>query len=159
MLQQPQEQPLPSPNHCTLDLFRVSVIHRTLTWTTGSLTCVCDHSYACLYTLGVLGTYINSSEPAQHFFDSEKNLEAFLMFLTGFEICSWNVKSDALPIEPSRHHPFCFCRGGGGGGGRGGGSGLGERKKKKCTDESASQSVSRTPRGQVKTRGRALHRF
>ena len=23
--------------------FRVSVIHRTLTWTTGSLTCVCDH--------------------------------------------------------------------------------------------------------------------
>ena len=30
--------------------FRVSVIHRTLTWTTGSLTCV--RSYACVYTRG-----------------------------------------------------------------------------------------------------------
>ena len=35
--------------------FRVSVIHRTLTWTTGSLMCVSDHSYACVYTR-VLGT-------------------------------------------------------------------------------------------------------
>ena len=30
--------------------FRVSVIHRTLIWTTGFLTCVRDHSYACEYT-------------------------------------------------------------------------------------------------------------
>ena len=30
--------------------FRVSVIHRTLTWTTGSLICV--RSYACVYTRG-----------------------------------------------------------------------------------------------------------
>ena len=30
--------------------FPVSVIHRTLTWTTGSLTCV--RSYACVYTWG-----------------------------------------------------------------------------------------------------------
>ena len=29
--------------------FRVSIIHRTLTWSTGSLTCVRDHSYACVY--------------------------------------------------------------------------------------------------------------
>ena len=29
---------------------RVSVIHRTLTWTTGYLTCVQDHFYACIYT-------------------------------------------------------------------------------------------------------------
>ena len=29
--------------------FRVSVIHQTLTWTTGILTCVRDHSYACIY--------------------------------------------------------------------------------------------------------------
>ena len=34
--------------------FHVSVIHQTLTWTTGSLTCV-HHSYACAYTWG-LGT-------------------------------------------------------------------------------------------------------
>ena len=32
------------------DSFRVFVIYRTLTWTTGSLMCVCDHSYACIYT-------------------------------------------------------------------------------------------------------------
>ena len=25
---------------------------KTLTWTTGSLMCVCDHSYACVYTQG-----------------------------------------------------------------------------------------------------------
>ena len=35
--------------------FRVSKIHRTLTWTTGSLTCVCYYSYASIYTRG-LGT-------------------------------------------------------------------------------------------------------
>ena len=43
-LQQPQEQRYP-----VLQVhdgsFRVSVIHRTETWTTGSLTCVRDHSY------------------------------------------------------------------------------------------------------------------
>ena len=32
---------------------RVSVIHRTLTWTTWRLTCVRDHSSACVYTRGV----------------------------------------------------------------------------------------------------------
>ena len=32
--------------------FRVSRIHRTLTWTTGSLMCLRDHSYACVYTRG-----------------------------------------------------------------------------------------------------------
>ena len=30
--------------------FCVSVIHGTMTWTTGSLTCVRDHSFACVYT-------------------------------------------------------------------------------------------------------------
>ena len=33
--------------------FCVSIIHQTLTWTAGSLTCVRDHSYACVYTSGV----------------------------------------------------------------------------------------------------------
>ena len=32
--------------------FRVSIIRRTLTRTTGSLTCVRDPSYACVYTRG-----------------------------------------------------------------------------------------------------------
>ena len=42
---------LPYPNwlKCMLDIFPVSIIHRTLTWTTGSITCVRDYSYACMY--------------------------------------------------------------------------------------------------------------
>ena len=48
--------------------FRISVIHRTLTWTTGSLTCVHDRSCACVYTRG-LGTLT----ACQHnIFDFEK---------------------------------------------------------------------------------------
>ena len=43
---------------------RVSVIHRTLTWTTGSVKRVCDHSYACVYTRGCGHT---DNESTQHF--------------------------------------------------------------------------------------------
>ena len=58
---------------CMLGLLsRVSVIHRTLTWTTGSLTCVRDHSYACVFTQG-LGTPTTSQH---NIFDSE-NLSHF----------------------------------------------------------------------------------
>ena len=39
--------------------FCVTVIHQTLTWTTGSLMCVREHSYACVYTWG-LGTSTTS---------------------------------------------------------------------------------------------------
>ena len=48
--------------------FRVSVIYRTLTWTAWSLTCVCDHSYACVYTRE-LGTQTTS----QHNILTRKN--------------------------------------------------------------------------------------
>ena len=48
--------------------FRVFVIHRTLTWTTGFLTCVRDHSFTCVYTRG-LGTPTASQH---NIFDSEK---------------------------------------------------------------------------------------
>ena len=54
----------------------VSVIHQTLTWTTGSLMCVHGLSYACVYTWG-LGTPTASRH---NIFDSEK--------LTFF-LCSW----------------------------------------------------------------------
>ena len=47
--------------------FYVSVIHQILTWTTGSLMCIRDHSFACVYTRG-LGTPTVS----QHMFVSEK---------------------------------------------------------------------------------------
>ena len=36
-----------------LGYFVVSIVHQTLTWTTGSLTCVCD-MFACVYTWGTL---------------------------------------------------------------------------------------------------------
>ena len=48
--------------------FRVCIIHQTLTWTTGSLTCVRDHSYACIFTQ-VLGTPTASQH---NIFDLEK---------------------------------------------------------------------------------------
>ena len=48
--------------------FCVSIIHGTLTWMTGSLTCVRDHSYACVYTRG-----LGIPTASQHnIFDSEK---------------------------------------------------------------------------------------
>ena len=61
--------------------FRVSVIHRILTWTTGFLTCGRHHSSVCVYTLG-LGTPTAS----QHsIFDSEQFSQSFLVLLTGLE--------------------------------------------------------------------------
>ena len=51
-----------------LFLFSFSLIHRTLTWTTGSLTCKCDHLYACVYTWG-----LDTPTASQHnIFDWEK---------------------------------------------------------------------------------------
>ena len=44
--------------------FHVSVIHRTPTWTTGYLTCACDHPYARAYTHTGVGH--TDSESAQH---------------------------------------------------------------------------------------------
>ena len=61
--------------------FRVSVIHRDLTWTTGSLTCVRNHSYACVFTRGVG----HSDNVSAHHFDLEKLSQFFLVLLTGFE--------------------------------------------------------------------------
>ena len=48
-LQQPQEQRYPVLQ-AHAGSFRISVIHRTLILTTGSLTYVRDHSYACVFT-------------------------------------------------------------------------------------------------------------
>ena len=64
--------------------FRVSVIHRTGTWTTGYLTCV--RSYVCAYTRG-WGT--PTSESAQHF--AWKNCHKFFL-CSGQDsnLWSWN---------------------------------------------------------------------
>ena len=74
--------------------FRVSVIHRTLTWTTGSLTCVRDHCYTCVYTHGGFGH--TDSESAQHF-DSGKTL-------TRFSCAPDGVRTSGLWISAFRNH-------------------------------------------------------
>ena len=51
-IQKPQEQRYPVLQVHAMSC-RVNVVHRSLTWTTGSLTCVCDHSDACMYTRGL----------------------------------------------------------------------------------------------------------
>ena len=86
--------------------FRVWVIHRTLTWTTGSLTRVRDHSYSYLYTRG-LGT---QTACEHNLCDSEKLSQLFLVLLTqaGLEppvFGIFDLESDTLPTEPPRH-PF-----------------------------------------------------
>ena len=85
-------------DRCMLGLFVFS--KSTKLWhglTTWSLTCVCDHSHCeRIYIRGV-GVRYTDRESAQHFW-----LENILVLMTAFELGSWNVKSDALPIEPTR---------------------------------------------------------
>ena len=48
--------------------FHVSIIHWTLTWTIGSLSCIRDHSCVCVYTQG-----LSTPTASQHnIFESEK---------------------------------------------------------------------------------------
>ena len=62
-------------------VFHVCLIHRILTWTTGSFMCVHDHSYTCVYT-----RQLGTPTASQHnIFDPEKLLQMFLVLLTGFE--------------------------------------------------------------------------
>ena len=77
--------------------FCVSVIHQTLTWTTGSWTCVCDHSCACVYTRGL------GSESAQHFLLGKAHKLCFLYSRWDSNLGPLALKYDALPIEPPRH--------------------------------------------------------
>ena len=79
--------------------FCVSIIHRTLTWTIGSLTCVRDYSYACVYTQG-LGTPTAS----QHIFDSEKLTNCSCAPDADGARTSdlLDLESNALPTEPPR---------------------------------------------------------
>ena len=76
-----------------------SMSHQTMTWTIGSLTCVRDHSYACVYTRG--GGHIGKKT-------------------YNFVLCSWprwgsnlrslDLKSDALPTEPTGHPHLYFIK-------------------------------------------------
>ena len=108
-LQQPQEQRYPVLQVHT-GSFRVSVIHRTLTWTTGSITSVHDHSYACVYTLG-LGTPTTSQ---QNIFDSEELSQMFLVLLArpGFEprVFGSRVRRSTNWAIPSACHSVSHIR-------------------------------------------------
>ena len=78
--------------------FRVSVIHRALTMTTGSLTCV--RSYAYVFTRG----WVTPTRSRHNIFNRQK---AFLCSGRDSNLWSWNpldLEADALPIEPSRPH-------------------------------------------------------
>ena len=61
--------------------FHVSVIHQTLTWNTGSLLCVCDHSCACIYTHRGWA----HQQRVSRTFLTQKNSQIFLVLLTGFK--------------------------------------------------------------------------
>ena len=81
--------------------FRVSVIHRSLTWSTAALTCVCDHSYACVYTAFLsLGLFNILSSPE-----------------VGVDVAQWLVERSEFKSEEPGFAPlveqgegqFLFC--------------------------------------------------
>ena len=80
--------------------FRVSVIHRPLTWTAGSVTCVRDHSCECVYTRA-LGTPPTASQ--HNIIDSGKAHKLSLCSRRDSNLGPLDLESDALPIEPPRH--------------------------------------------------------
>ena len=60
----------PSVNKVPAGTVRVSAIHRTLTWTTGSLTCCHPHSCDCVYSRG-----LGRPTASQHYsFDSGEKM-------------------------------------------------------------------------------------
>ena len=81
--------------------FRVSGIHRPLTWTTESLTCVRDHIILmCAFTHGGWAHLQRVRTPLQ----TRKQLTIVPCASDGVSnLGSLNLESDALPIEPCPH--------------------------------------------------------
>ena len=80
--------------------FLVSVIHQTLTWTTGLfLTCVRDH-FMREYTRWGWAHHTDSEREQHNISDSEK-LSFFLVPLTGFEprVTPLDLESDTVPFN------------------------------------------------------------
>ena len=93
----------PSVSKVQAGSFRVSVIHRTVTWSTGSSTCVRGHSCECVYTRGLGWAH---QQRISTTFLTRKNSQICLVLLTGLELgslISYSIASHALPGEPSRH--------------------------------------------------------
>ena len=88
--------------------FRVFIIHRTLTWATGYLTCVRDlFFYALVYTRG-LGTPTASQH---NIFYSENLSQLFFVLLTGFEpqVFGSRVRLSTNWATPSRQLAVLRC--------------------------------------------------
>ena len=77
--------------------FRVPAIHRTLTWTTWSLTCARHRSYAAYSHSGLAGH--TDSESAQHFWLGEKLSQIFPVLLTGFEPLTFGSRVRRCPTN------------------------------------------------------------
>ena len=110
MLHQRQEQRYPA-----LQVYpgsvRVSAIHGTLTWTTWSLTCVRDHSYACL-CIRMVG-WAHRQRVSATLWTRKTPDEFFLAFLTGLEPRVfgprvWRSTNWATPSPPSREDVQAF---------------------------------------------------
>ena len=96
---------LPSP--ISAGSFRVSVIHRTLMWTTWYAMCVHDYSYACIY-IHMGGCMVGTPTTSQHkTFLTWKNFQYFfLSSWRGSNLRSLDLESAALATEPP---PYLQC--------------------------------------------------
>ena len=77
----------PSVNKMHAGTFRGFVIHRTLTWTTGSLTCVPHHFYAFVrIRIRGSGTHTHRQRISATFLTRKKHTRMFLVLLTECEL-------------------------------------------------------------------------
>ena len=91
----------PSVSKVHAGSFRVSVIHWTLTRTTGSSTCVRDYSYACVFTRGV-GTPI----PSQHTIFYLETLSQIVLVLLTQGSVAFRIRCGC----PTRLSANCACQ-------------------------------------------------
>ena len=92
----------PSVSKVHAGSFRASAIHRTLTWTTGSLTCIRDHSLACVYTRGFWGTPTASQH---NIFDSEKLSQVVSCASVGVRTAGHGIHWISRPTLYQLSHP------------------------------------------------------
>ena len=79
--------------------FHVSAIHQTLTWTTGSFTCVCGHSYACVYTRGLRTPTVSQHNILLHI--KHRSTHFLAPFVDAFVLLTTESRSRPLRISPS----------------------------------------------------------
>ena len=88
-------------------VFCASITHQTMTWSTGSLTCIRAQSYACVYAQG-LGTPTVS----QHNIFTQKNShKLFLCSGQGLNLWSLNLESMLYQLSHSVTLLLSFVKG------------------------------------------------